>query len=204
MDKPNKYILIVGSLIILICYFLWFSPLFMAIGGIMILADVACYIHYYFKKDNKTVENTGCLCALFFVILITVSFFMGGEYKISSFGGKRHLYEDCQFLESVRIHDVHKMSALLWGCVDDCKFCNNRRHQEALKEKQQRMEKLMKENLDFIDQQISELQEVRNEIFCGKVIDAEDYQFRYEVEEEIREAAIEEYRDGEYEPRGRR
>lgn len=66
------------------------------------------------------------------------------------------------------------------------------------------MEKLMKENLDFIDQQISELQEVRNEIFCGKVIDAEDYQFRYEVEEEIREAAIEEYRDGEYEPRGRR
>ena len=204
MDKPNKYILILGIAIIAVCYFIWFSPLFIAIGAIMIIADLACYIHYHFKKDNNVVESTGCLCGVLFAILLVVAFFMGGDYKIFSFSGKRHLYENCQFRESSQMHEVRKMSALIWGCFEDCKFCKDRqKREEEIAEKKEKEEE-KKENLEFINKQISELEEVRNAILRGEDVDIEDYEFSYEVEDAIRESAIEEYREGEYEPRGRR
>ena len=67
-----------------------------------------------------------------------------------------------------------------------------------------RKEEEKKENLEFINKQISELEEVRNAILRGEDVDIEDYEFSYEVEDAIRESALEEYREGEYEPRGRR
>ena len=145
MDKPNKYILILGIAIIAVCYFIWFSPLFIAIGAIMIIADLACYIHYHFKKDNNVVESTGCLCGVLFAILLVVAFFMGGDYKIFSFSGKRHLYENCQFRESSQMHEVRKMSALIWGCFEDCKFCKDRqKREEEIAEKKEKEEEKKK------------------------------------------------------------
>ena len=204
MNKSYIYILIVGIAVFSASYYIWFSPLFMIIGIVIAIADIGFYVHYLFKKDNDVIESLGCLVALVCAILLAVSFFMGGKTYISSFGGYRHIYMDCHDKEGDSWYHVGKLSAYIWGCFDECQTCKNRKKADDKRKLQQLKEREKVENLNFINQQISELEEVRQSIINGEDVDIDDYRFSYDVEDEIYESAIEDYKDVEYEPRGRR
>lgn len=187
-------------------YFLWFSPFLMLIGGIWCIAGFRFAVQYSNKDNTEVTEKFGCL--LFLVIgLLVVCVFMSSMSYVSTFGGKRHIYIDCEHQEGDEMHELTKCSAFLWGCFSECKYCQERQKLEKEKRKLMRKEEQRKRNLAIINKQIEKLQEIRDAILSGEDVDIDDYSFRYEVEEDIRNEAIEEYNEdyeNNYEIRGRR
>lgn len=204
MIKTVSLIAIFGFILITIGYYIWFSPVLMLLGGIVLVSDIIGAIYLSVHKSDDGIENMGCLTALLFTVILVAAFFMSKEYIIFSYGGYRHLYADCSHKESSVSHEVGKLSALIWGCTEDCTNCETRKKKEIERKVKEYKAQKKKDDLKFINEQIEELEEVRTAILRGEDVDVDDYEFRYDVEDEIRESAIEEYQDADYEPRGRR
>lgn len=204
MNKAYLIFLTIFIAIIAICYYIWFSPLFMLIGAILAISCLICFIHHLFTKSDDLAENGGCLISFIIVAILVVAFFMSDKYVISKFGDQRHLYSDCRKIEGYNLYNVSKFSAICWGCLEDCNQCASRHKAEIEKKKAEYKKKKKNADLKFIEQQIDELQNVKQAILNGEDIDVNDYEFRIDCEDDIASEAIEEYREGEYEPRGRR
>lgn len=171
----------------------------MAIGAIIIIADCLCWVYYYSSKDEEACASCGCFVMLLLVALCVASCFIGDHCYISRYGGARHYYIDCKEIEGKSWQEVGKVSAYIWGCTEECSKCSKRKDVEKRKRLQLIKEKQKAHDLKFIDNQISELKRVRQAIIKGEEIDVDDYQFMYEVEDEIRESALEDYKDCQYE-----
>ena len=104
-------------------------------------------------------------------------------------------------MEGIKKHELTKLSALIWGCIHECSYCEGRRKKEIERKIQFHKEKERRESLLFIDRQIEKLQQVREAILSGEDVNVYDYCFEYEVEEDIAEDAIDNFYDS-YEPRG--
>ena len=204
MKKSISIIAALGLTTIAIGYYLWFSPILMLLGAIILISDIIASIYLFLSKTPEGVENIGCLTALIFAVILCTAFFMGNEYIIFNYGGKRHLYVDCSHKESCESHEVGKLSSIIWGCYEDCSYCTARKKKEIERKFKEYKEKKKKDDLNFINVQIEELTKVRSALLRGEDIDVDDYEFKKDVEDEIRESAIDEYRNADYEPRGRR
>ena len=199
VDNITLWILGVGIALMAVFFYLWFSPLLLAICSIILIADIAVIVSQLMSKND---DAPGCICAIgiFLIFALVVSdFFMRGTYYVSEFGGCRHLYQDCNGLCS-RGHKVGKVGTMLLWCFDDCDLCHERSVME-----QKRTEMIKRESdISHIEDQIAELEKVKDRLRKGDAIDIGDYAFRYQVEEEIAEAAIEDYREfGHYSARSR-
>lgn len=204
MIKSISIIAALGLTSIVVGYYIWFSPILMLLGGIVLVSDIIAAIYLFVRNRPDNVENIGCLTAIIFVTVLVAALFMGKEYIIFSYGGYRHLYVDCSHKESIIGHEVSKLSTLIWGCYEDCPYCSARKKKEIEREVKEFKARKKKEDLEFINRQIDVLKVVRSALLQDEYVNVEDYEFRCDVEDEIRESTIEEYRDGDYEPRGRR
>lgn len=204
MIKSISIIAALGLISIAIGYYLWFSPILMLLGGIILVSDIIAAICLFVRNRPANVGNIGCLTAIILVAVLVAALFMDKEYIIFSYGGYRHLYVDCSHKESTIGHEVRELSTLIWGCYEDCPYCSDRKKKEIERKVKEFKARKKKEDLEFINGQIEVLKEVRSALMRDEFVNVEDYEFRCDVEDEIRESAIEEYRDGDYEPRGRR
>ena len=194
--RTNFIISAIGVVVIFLSYFFWFSPLLMVIAGIVSLACLVEAIVPFFCKTYDETKGLGCIYSLFIAfVLLVAGFFMNSEWHISRFGDLRHLYSDCPKKVADKDYAVRSLSAYLWGCFNECDVCAQRKVEDNKKKAEELKAKEKKENLDFINSHIEELQEVRRQILKGEDVDVDDYSFRYEVEEYIRESAIDEYKD---------
>lgn len=206
MKKGLFVLIIISALIITICYNWWFSPICILCGGVLLAVSVIGIVMSLFKElKEDDYSFGGCLSFLIIGVLLAVNSLWGKNYYISQFRDSRHLYEDCKQMNGPRKEKVHKISAFVWGCFDECEFCKKRKTEELKKKRIEYLKQKKANDLEFIDAQIEELKEVRQRIIDDEDIDTNDYRFRYDVEDEIWEEAAEEIRNGEYEyePRGR-
>ena len=197
--KKASVVALVALLLVGIGYFIWFSPLLMLIGVILFVINIVILICYLTRKSTD--ESTdGCGCALFAFLTIILVFSQRGDYKIFTFGGYRHLYTDCPKRESESYEELGSVSARIWGCTKDCPECEIRKQQESEHYRIERREQKKNFALRFIDIQINRLEELRKEIINDDDIDIDDidiydYEFKIDVEQDIRDEAIEDYRD---------
>ncbi|MCQ2259252.1 MAG: hypothetical protein MJZ41_14875 [Bacteroidaceae bacterium] len=189
MNKIRLIIIVVSLIAIVVCYYVWFSPLFMLVGVILFVSSIVNCIISFRKGSVGEDSGIGCLTAFVIVALLLISIILGQDCYISSFGDERHHYEDCEKLGGEKTHELKKMSALLWGCFYECPNCDQRKKKEKEDRIKEKAEKKKKENLEFIDKQIDELKKVRERILNGDKVDVSDYEFSYLVEDEIREEA---------------
>lgn len=194
--KEASIVAIVAVLLVGIGYFIWFSPSLMVIGVILFIIDIigliCCLTH---KSTDETAEGCGCaLLAILTIILLIVNL-LGDDYKIFTFGGYRHIYSDCPKRESALCEEVGPISARIWGCTKDCPECKIRKEEERQRHIIELREQKKIIALKFIDRQINTLEGLREAVLNNKEIDIYDYEFKIDVEDEIRAEAIEEYRD---------
>lgn len=191
----------IGLATIGISYYLWFSPLFIFIGGITFISGVLFSIITFIRKEDDTIENHGCLVIFVIILLVVSCLFRNTNGYVSVFGGTRHVYPDCTHMEGPDVHEVSMVSTMIWGCFNMCSYCLSRREKNQREEMAERKKQEKINKLNFIDEHIEELQKVRQMIVSNKEVDIDNYYFRYEVEDVIRDEAIEDYYDS-YEPRG--
>ena len=123
MNRTCIILVILGLVTIGICYYLWFSPLFIFIGGVCCITGLLLAVLKFLKKDDDAIGLYGCFMTFVIIGLLVASFFMDRKTYISSFGSVRHLYIDCKYIEGLEIHEVRTVSALLWGCIKECSYC---------------------------------------------------------------------------------
>lgn len=170
------------------------SPVFVFIGSIVFLSNVIEYVYLLLTKPTNTNEP-GCGCGVSAFVCVAIGvlcIFMNGNRYINELGTIRHRYEDCTH---VKMYKVSKVGALICGCFEDCDVCEKRFVKEKMKIKEKAMKEKQKQDLQFVQEHINELEKVKKLIEKGDYdIDVDDYYFRYEIEEEIDEA-IEERND---------
>lgn len=202
MEIKHKAYIIPGGfflILILFAYYIYFSPLLMLVGAYMLVAIILHFIFVEIYNKEAVSFNIGCFSLLFFAVVCLGGMF-GDQYYIGSMGGKKHIYKDCQYLKG-ECHQVTSMSAFIWGCSDKCEKCKERKEKEIAKKREEIKIKIKKENIEFIDEQIQELLEVKRRLLNDEYVDVEDYEFRIDIEDELTQS--EENEDYDYEPRGR-
>ena len=189
MYKEFVVVLIACVAIVVICYYCWFSPLFILCAGIITLTEIVCFLYFICKRED--VRGCWLISLLPVAILLVVAMYYDDECYVSSFCGEKHVYVDCDNAANAKLYKIGKFSALIWGCIDDCASCAKRELKEQQEESKRRAEQWIvfqenqkEQDLEFIDGQIAELDSIRHMIEIGEDVDVSEYEFRYVVEDE--------------------
>lgn len=197
MRKLEKYTsllvcAVLGIVIAVVAIFLK-SPLLFVIGGLLFVSNLLeILILIVLRKDpvNDDGPGIGCVVSAFSIIgLCILAMIYGHRVHISALGDERHEYADCdRKMDKSEDFEVCEFSAMLCGCFTECEKCAERLARETEVQEREEMEERRKEALDFIQGQIDELLYVRQAILVdSEDVDIQDYEFRYQCEDEILE-----------------
>ena len=215
----DKFYFTIGLIIVLVSWY-FMSPAFIVVG---LLIAIGSGINLIKNRNKKTLtsddEARGCVFTIpILLFMLLASVIWNDTCYVSAFGDKQHIYGDCDYrLDKRHNYEMFQLSAFFYGCVSKCDQCEARKeYQRELKRKESEeqmrvwMIKKHKQDISFIESQIEELQDVLNDLKNGdNSIDVSDYEFRKDIEDEIRESIMEdleesqEYEDAQWEPRGR-
>lgn len=197
MKKLEKYAslfayVILGFVVAVVAVFLK-SPLLFVIGGLLFVSNLLeVLILLGVRKDpvNDDGPGIGCAVSAFPIIgLCILAMVYSHRVHISALGDERHEYADCDKKMDKNVdYEVCEFSAMLCGCFTKCEKCAERLAIETEVQEKEEMEERRKEALDFIQDQIDELLYVRQAILVdSEDVDIQDYEFRYQCEDEILE-----------------
>lgn len=217
--KTDEFYFIVGVIIVLMSWY-FVSPLFFIIGLLIGLSNgINLLFTWNNKSSNSDKEFRGCMFVIPIIIsIIIASFFWNKKCHVSAFGDKQHIYGDCDYrLDKRHDYKMIQLSAYFYGCFSKCEHCKVRKEyqlEQKRKENEEQMRVWMiqkhKSDISFIESQIEELQDILEVLKNGdNSIDVSEYEFRKDIEDEIRESIMQEledsqeYEDAQWEPRGR-
>lgn len=185
----------IGLIIIAIAWH-YMSPVFILMGISLVVFYVFVLLIHKKLNDEDDEASLGCGCALILVIGACSFFFNSGEdYYVSGWGDKRHQYGDCVYrVNNNRDYKVGRFSAIIMGCLSDCDTCKERKKIDRIKVIEENERKFAEwkqrkhlSDIEDIKKKIEELEEVLSRLLDGENIDASNYDFRKDIEEEIRE-----------------
>lgn len=177
----------IGLTIIAIALF-FKSPVFIAIGLSFVIVFIVVPIVQKIMKKEDDEDYWGFGCVFILAICVSTLFFSSKEYYVSGLREKRHIYEDCEYKDGNKsYYKVSKLGTILMGCLSDCEACENRHQEEKKQRKAERKHKQLQSDIEDIEKKIEILQDVLSRLREGESIDVSDYDFRYDVEDEIEE-----------------
>lgn len=184
---------IVGIAIILLSVYAIFSPYLLYVGVLLVLSCVVNIV-VELRSPGKTDElPIGCFLGGGLIFLLTISaFFIGaGDYHVSHWGDTIHCYKDCKYKDQSNDYSVGLFNAYLMGSFDKCKTCFDKKEKEVEKERIESENERRKEKIEFIDEQIAELERVKKSLLNGEYVDISYYNFVGDMENEDEEDCFE-------------
>lgn len=187
------------------------SPVFILMGILLIIVYVIILIIQKITKKEDDEVSLGCGCAVILAIGACSFFFSSGkEYYVSGWGDKRHLFGECEYrVNNNRDYKVGKFGAIVMGCLSDCEACQQKKKEEIKKKREKEARRiaeleLQRQQSDFgiIKKKIEVLLDVLSKIQDGEDVDVTDYDFRKDIEDEIREEVMEEMEDARWDALG--
>lgn len=176
------------GLIIIAVSWIFKSPVFIAIGLLIVITYIVIPIIQKISKNEDDEAFGGCGCMILIAICASTLLFSAKDYYVSELRDKRHLYEDCKYIDKNREHyKVSQIGSILMLCQNDCETCQNRYQEEKEQRKAERKQKKLQSDIEDIEKKIEILQDVLSRLKRGESIDVSDYDFRNDVEVEIEE-----------------
>lgn len=180
--------IVLGALVAGVSFYFTY-PVFFIIGVILSSSNIIEVIWLIVHNKEPNESEPGPACSISFVITIALSIicFVGRNAPcyIQGPNTTKHLYKDCShFAEESPVHEVSRVGSFVYLCFRDCQYCSKRQETEKQKRKAENERKRIKQDLQFIQDRINELDDVKQRIQQGEKIDVYDYCFGYEMEEE--------------------
>lgn len=180
--------IVLGALVAGVSFYFTY-PVFFVVGLILSLSNLIEVIWLIVHKEelDESEPSPACSISILITIALLVMCFVGRNSHCYILGPNttKHLYKDCShFAERNPVHEVSSVGAFVYLCFKECQYCSKRQEIEKQKRKAENERKRIEQDLQFIQDHIDELEDVKRRIRQGERIDVYDYCFGYEVDVE--------------------